>query len=216
MSKYLLIALIALTCSLSLRAQISNDKEIGIGINALTYQGDLAQGSFNAERIHLAFGVNYRDFIGENFALKAGLHFGQLSGSDLDYNLSRGITMENDIVEVALQVEWHPIAQNSFVESGVFNRGFSPYVGLGLGMVFTNETITSEGINLLKEEDAGSLIVLPIDLGIRFTVLPNFTATLHGGTRATFTDLLDGVSENGNSGADDWYLMGGLGLYYTW
>lgn len=197
--------------------QAQSDNDIGISLGVITYQGDLAQDPINAAQINFATGVQYRTFLSPKFALKAGLNFGKISGSDLDYNISRGITMENNLVEVAIQTEWHPMGKNSFEESGQFERNFSPYVGLGLGMVFTNETVTFGGNReFLKEEDTGSLIILPIDLGVRFAITPKFSATLHGGTRATFTDLLDGVSENGNSDADDWYLMGGIGLYYTW
>ena len=66
-------------------------------------------------------------------------------------------------------------------------------------MVFTNETVTYAGSSDFKtEEDAGSLIVVPIDLGIRFAISPSFSATLHGGTRATFSDLLEATAAAGH------------------
>lgn len=211
---YLLTLLIILT-TWGLNAQSDND--LGLNFGLITYQGDLAQEPINAGRLNFSTGIQYRNFLSEKFALKAGLNFGKISGSDLDYNISRGISMENKLVEVALQAEWHPLGENSFEDSGRFDRNFSPFIGLGLGMVFTNESVTyTENRNFKTEEDTGSLIVVPIDLGIRFAISPAFSATLHGGTRATFSDLLDGVSENGNADANDWYLLGGLGLLYTW
>lgn len=215
MIKYYLSLLLIIMTTWAIKAQSDND--LGLNLGLITYQGDLSQEPINAGQLNFSTGIQYRHFLSPKIALKTGLNFGKISGSDLDYNISRGISMENKLVEIALQTEWHPLGQNSFEESGQFVRNFSPFVGLGLGMVFTNETVTYSGNREFKtEEDTGALIVLPIDLGIRFAVAPNFSATLHGGTRATFSDLLDGVSENGNADADDWYLMGGLGLLYTW
>ena len=215
MIKNYLFFLLAFMATLGLKSQSDND--LGLNFGLITYQGNLAQEPINAGQLNFSAGIQYRNFLSSKIALKAGLNFGKISGSDLDYNISRGISMENQLMEVALQAEWHPLGQNSFAESGRFVRNFSPFVGLGLGMVFTNETVTYAVNREFKtEEDTGSLIVVPIDLGIRFAIAPNFSATLHGGTRATFSDLLDGVSENGNADADDWYLMGGLGLLYTW
>ncbi len=192
------------------------DQEVGITIGLINYQGDLAQGTVNAQQTNVAFGAQYRTFLSSKFALKGALQLGKISGSDLDYNLERGISMENQLLEVVAQAEWHPLGLTSFEESGAFVRNFTPYLGLGLGVVFTNEEISTIGSNLKPEEDSGSLIIVPIDLGIRFAVTPSFSATLKAGTRATFSDLLDGVSENGNADANDWYLIGGLGLQYTW
>jgi hypothetical protein len=215
MMKNYLILLLTIATITSLKSQ--SDHDLGVNLGLITYQGDLSQAPINAAQLNFSAGVQYRNFLSPKIALKTGLNFGKISGSDLDYNISRGITMENKLVEVALQAEWHILGQKSFEESGRFVRNFSPFVGLGLGMVFTNETVNYSGNGIFKtEEDTGSLIVIPIDLGIRFTVNPNISATLHGGTRATFSDLLDGVSENGNADADDWYLLGGLGILYTW
>jgi hypothetical protein len=215
MIKHYLILLLTIATITGLKSQ--SDSDLGINLGLITYQGDLSQAPINAGQLNFCTGVHYRNFLSPKVALKAGLNIGKISGSDLDYNISRGITMENNLVEVALQAEWHPFGLNSFEESGQFVRNFSPFVGLGLGMVFTNETVSYTGNREFKtEEDTGSLIVVPIDLGIRFAISPSFSATLHGGTRATFSDLLDGVSENGNADANDWYLMGGLGLMYTW
>lgn len=215
MIKHYFFLLLAITATFGLKAQSDND--LGVNIGLITYQGDLSQYPINAGRLNFSTGIQYRNFLSSKFALKAGLNFGKISGSDLDYNISRGISMENQLVEIALQTEWHPLGQSSFEESGRFTRNFSPFVGVGLGMVFTNETVTyADSSDFKTEEDTGSLIFLPIDLGIRFAISPSFSATLHGGTRATFSDLLDGVSENGNADANDWYLMGGLGLLYTW
>lgn len=199
----------------SITAQ-NGDKEIGITLGLINYQGDLAPNPVNAGQTNFAFGAQYRSFMSSNFALKAGLQIGKISGSDLDYNRDRGISMENQLVEVALQAEWHPLGTDRFEESGSFMRNFSPYIGLGIGMLFTNEEITLNGSNAKPEEEAGSLIVVPIDVGIHFALTPTLSATLKAGSRATFSDLLDGVSENGNADADDWYLIGGLGVLYAW
>jgi opacity protein-like surface antigen len=217
MKNFLLLTLLAVF-SLSV-AHAQSDQEIGLSFGIMNYQGDLIQKYVDLKESNFAFGVNYRNFLTRKIALRAGVNFGKITGSDLDYSerFDRGITMENNLVEISLLGEWHPLLKLPYDDDGNFRSNISPFGGIGLGMVFSNETLTVVGNSTLKPEDnVGALAVLPVDLGVRFALKPNFTFTVSGGTRLTFSDRLDGVSNNGNQGADDWYFVAGLGLFYTW
>ena len=194
------------------------DQEVGITVGVMTYQGELAQSPFNANQLNLAFGAQYRYFISPQFAAKGGILVGKISGDDLDYNYRRrGFSMENQLVEVAIQGEWHPLGRRAFEQSGSFNRNFSPYVGVGAGLVFSSEEVTTSGtLEFKPEQEAGTVFIIPIDVGIRLAVTPSISVTLHGGTRLSTSDLLDGVSENGEPDTNDQYLQGGVGVSYTW
>ncbi|MEL6658906.1 MAG: DUF6089 family protein [Bacteroidota bacterium] len=196
----------------------SADQEVGITVGAITYQGELTEEPFNAGQINLAIGAQYRYFFSAQFALKGGILIGQITGDDLDYNdRRRAFSMENQLFEIAVQAEWHPLGRKAFEESGNFVRNFSPYLGLGAGLVFSSEEVTASGtLDFKPEQEAGTVFIIPIDVGVRFAVTPNITATLFGGVRLSSSDLLDGISENGNPDTNDQYLTGGIGVSYTW
>ena len=192
--------------------------ELGLFLGVSTYQGDLVQDPFDAGESNFALGINFRQMFSPKWALKIGLNYGKISGSDVNVESreERGVTMNTDLFELGAQLEWHFLGEERFPSSGQFNRTFSPYIGAGLGMVFASQTLEfSSTRNFTPEKDTGSFVILPIDAGLRLNLSPTLTSTLSIGSRATFSDLLDGVSANGNSDADDWYLLGGLSFLYT-
>lgn len=179
-------------------------------------QGDLAQSPFDAGEIGFAYGLFYHSQLSPVFGLRAGLLRGELRADEAGTDrASRGAVLQSNLTELALQLEWHFLRAERFNIRGEFLRSFSPYIGLGIGMAFINpDPEFKNSFDTRPEEDTSSFFVLPIDLGVKLFVTPGLTATLYGGSRPAFSDLLDGVSQNGNPDADDWYLIGGLGLQY--
>ncbi|PSR15163.1 MAG: hypothetical protein DA408_03695 [Bacteroidetes bacterium] len=102
MKNILLLSLLTIF-SLSF-AHAQSDQEIGLSFGIINYQGDLIQKFIDLKASNFAFGVNYRNFLTKKIALKAGVNFGKITGSDLDYTerLDRGITMENNLVEISI------------------------------------------------------------------------------------------------------------------
>ncbi len=211
----ILLSMALLWVTTSLWAQEASEAGLFLGLS--TYQGDLVDAPFDANETNFAIGLQYRSMFSPKWGIKAGLNFGKISGTDLDAESrdARGASMESNLVEIAAQLEWHLLGEpTSPNRLGTFSRTFSPYIGLGLGMVFSNQTVTAID-NLMPEEDTGSFIILPVDLGLRLNLSPSLTSTLSIGSRATFSDLLDGISANGNADADDWYLIGGISFLYA-
>lgn len=211
--KYFVFLLLTVGLGLSgVQAQSS----VGIRVGGMALQGDLADSPFDAGQISLAYGLFYNNQFSGQFGLSVALNRGQLLADETDTDrVNRGATLSSDLTELSLQLEWHFLGAERFNVRGEFLRSFSPYIGLGIGMAFvTPEPEFRNSFDTQPEENSNSFFVIPIDLGVRLFLSPQLTATLSGGSRPVFSDLLDGVSSNGNPGADDWYLVGGLGLQY--
>jgi hypothetical protein len=189
---------------------------IGLQFGGLAVQGDLVDSPFDAGEIGFMYGLNYQNQLSPSFGLRAGLTRGRLRANEQDTDRARrGAVLESNLTEIALQLEWHFLRAERYNIRGEFLRSFSPYVGLGIGMAFVNpDPEFKNGFTTRPEEETSSFFVLPIDLGVRLYLSPKWTATLSGGSRPAFSDLLDGVSTNGNPNADDWYLLGGIGFQY--
>ena len=189
---------------------------IGLRVGGMALQGDLADSPFDASEIGLAYGLFYSNQFSSYFVLNVAINRGQLLANEADTDRAgRGATLSSDLTELTLQLEWHFLRAERFNVRGEFLRSFSPYIGLGIGMAFvTPEPEFRNSFSKQPEEDSSSFFTIPVDLGIKLFLTPQLTATLSGGSRPAFSDLLDGVSNNGNPGADDWYLVGGMGLQY--
>ena len=86
MKKFILLLLIvSMTfCLGSLNAQ---NWELGVGLNAINYQGDLVKDeAVSMNDAHLDYSIFARhNFANDRFSLRLGLNIGTLSGSDANY-----------------------------------------------------------------------------------------------------------------------------------
>lgn len=215
-SFFTIILLLAITALFGQR-----ETEVGLHLGAATYQGDLSVGPFNTKEINPAIGVVYRKLFTPRLALRASAIWARISGNDVDFGRNfRGLEFTSGLLEFTVNGEWHPMGRPRFTNQGFFTRAFSPYVSLGAGLTFGGadvDVVTPDGQYKAEAEEVSSFFVLPIALGLRLDVSETWTITIEGGGRATFSDLLDGVGPvNSNGGdANDWYLIGGVTILYT-
>lgn len=197
------------------------ETEVGLLLGGATYQGDLAVGPFNTKEVNPAIGVIYRKLFTPRLGLRAGAIWARISGNDIDFGrVGRGLEFTSGLLEFTVNGEWHPMGRARFTNQGFFTRAFSPYAYLGLGLTFGGadvDVVTEQGRYVNEADEASSFFVLPFGLGIRMDVSETWTVTLEGGARATFSDLLDGIAENntGRNDGNDWYLLGGITILYT-
>lgn len=216
-STFTIIFLVAVTALFGQR-----ETEVGLYLGVATYQGDLSVGPFNTKEINPAIGVVYRKLFTPRIGLRASAIWCRISGNDLDFGRDdRGLEFSSGLLEFTVNGEWHPMGRARFTNQGFFTRAFSPYVSLGAGLTFGGadvDVVSDNGEYLPEAQEVSSFFVLPVNLGLRLDVSESWTITLEAGARATFSDLLDGVSINNNNGTDDskdWYLMGGFTFLYT-
>lgn len=198
------------------------ETEVGLHVGVATYQGDLSVGPFNTKEVNPALGVVYRKIFTPRVALRANAIWCRISGNDIDFGRNdRGLEFTSGLLEFAVHGEWHPMGRARFTNQGFFTRAFSPFISVGAGIAFGGadvDVVTPTGSYSNEAEEISSFFVLPVNLGLRLDITETWTVTVDVGARATFSDLLDGVSVNNNNGTDknkDWYLMGGLTFLYT-
>lgn len=209
--------LLVLFFSQHLHSQAS--AEFGAFAGVANYQGDLSPSPFAADQFRLSLGGQFRYLFSPYFAVRPGLTYAMLTGDDRPYTdrYHRGVSMENTVWELSMLAEYHPLGKGHFNSSGFFRRYFSPYVFAGFGYLLSNAEVTwpDDAPRKVAEESSSSLFTVPFGAGLRLALFSRLTTTLEFGLRPTFADNLDGISANGNPGANDWFFITGVSVFYT-
>ena len=209
----LFIAFLLLFSSYSY-AQIS---EVGGGIGALSYSGDLQNGyRFLTNRP--AGTLHIRSNLKKHVALKFGLTLGQLIGRDDPprdaFAAQRNASFNIFMVEAAAMIEYNFL---DFMGYGAPYR-WSPYfyAGAGLFTFFGSDDRNGTYSNVQP--------AIPIGFGFKYLYNPRWIIGLKFGARATFFDYLDNISDGnrsvknyqyGNSNTNDKYYFIGITLDYS-
>ncbi len=222
--------------------------EIGVFGGGTYYRGDLNQ-STHFTNIGLAYGVYYRYCPNYRFAYKIGWVSGAVAAQDAESNdpaqRVRNLSFSSKIDEL------HIITEFNFLNYRLGHKefGFSTYMYGGLAMFWFNPQTNLNGnvINLstIKTENQSyslNSMAIPFGIGIKFNILPRLAATISWGTRFTYTDYLDDVSnhyvyktpntleneladrsiiktnnvgnQRGNNRNNDWYFVFGGSIVY--
>ncbi|HKK79099.1 MAG TPA: DUF6089 family protein, partial [Phaeodactylibacter sp.] len=197
--------------------------EAGLFLGVSNYMGDLSPTPIAANETQFAFGGHYRYMLNDKLGLKASVAFAKISGADVNKPVvnpnpnPRRFSMEAGLLEFAIQGEWHPLATPRFDNAGLYTRQCSPYVGFGLGLIFAEAEVqagNNSKVQFPEPDDASAFIALPMTLGMRFDIGEYLILSGEFGLRVTFSDYLDGVSQNGNPETNDHYFMGGISVLY--
>ncbi len=195
--------------------------ELGIGVNAANYQGDLVKTTLpTLKETNVAFGAFIRRNFNEHWGLQLGADFGKLTGDDANFTerTSRKFNFENKFTNVALNLLWSPLETEN--KNGK-KRKILPYfmggVGYFLGKPITNfnEATTDgsqAGIATDKADLEKNALSPSFGAGFKFPLSDKVTLALEGRHHATQFDYIDGVSSAGNKEKNDWFVTGGLNL----
>lgn len=206
----ILLFLIPILCL----GQTSSDA--GIILGGTNYLGDLANDWGSSEEIGFGGGITGRLMLTNKFGLRANIMFMTFTGADanVERNQFRDWSMELDMIEASLYLEYHPIGQARRNIIGQYNEHqISPFLFLGAGGAFGSAMVSTppseEGL-FPEELDASSFFVIPMGFGVRYDISPYATISAEYGLRAVFSDYFDGVSQLGNPDANDWYEFAGI------
>lgn len=176
--------------------------EYGIAIGASNYQGDLAQDVVIKES-HPAFGLLGRYNFNNFWSMRAGLTYGQISGSDenfQEYKL-RNLNFKSHLWELSHIFEFNylPFGSNprtssltTYVLSGWSLCRVNPQAYYN-GRYFDLKPLRTEGQSNKETYNLVQLAV-PIGGGIKYSPTKNWIFAFEMGWRRTFTDYLDDVS----------------------
>jgi hypothetical protein len=206
--KKILILICVLFVKYSIAQVVYKNSEYGFGLGGANYYGDLNQTQVFNSALYSGsafFKHNFNNYI----SLKAVASYAKIAGDD-KFNVNsfeklRNLNFQNDIFELSGQAEFNFLSY----APGDFDRRWTPYLALGLG-VFRHNPYTyyrgekyflkpfgTEGQNLPAFADRKYNNVVPnliTGLGFKFWMKGAMTMGFEAGYRFTNTDYLDDVS----------------------
>lgn len=200
------------------KAQLAQRTEIGFGLGAFNYTGDLVR------TYHLAFSkpaatVIYRSNISTVISFRASLTGGKIGASDLRkpidaFTKQRAASFNLFLMEASTGFEYHFLNWRDDVK----RLRFTPYLFAGFGLF---------GISGNQQKSApysNVQISIPFGGGIKYVVNPKYYLAFEFGIRKTFFDYLDNISDGdtayknyqyGSPSDYDNYFFTGITLTYT-
>ena len=212
----ILFVFVLLSLSLSSTAQIH---ELGIFAGGANYIGDVGPTDYISPN-NLALGVVYKWNKSPRHSWRASFTYGKITSDDADSDMSarqqRGYEFENSVKELSLGLEFNFFDFNLHEDE----LKITPYVYGGLSYFWSDELYIQNGET--RRGDAKGNVAIPMTVGIKSNLFPNFVLGFEVGARYTFTDNLDGSNHPdypqlafGNLNSDDWYVFTGFTLTYT-
>jgi hypothetical protein len=193
---------------LTLNAQ---DREIGISLNAASYQGDLSLKQVTLSETKPSLGLLFRYYFGPRIDIKGSFTYGMIAGDDQDYVDAdkyrgfRNLNFKSNILELAGTVEFNilPYISNSkryrfapYVFGGAAFFHFNPKSQYN-GKWYALQPLGTEGQNIPgsgKTKYSLYQFAIPYGFGIKYSLGKFWNLGLEIGQRKLFTDYLDDVS----------------------
>ncbi|MEQ9425453.1 MAG: DUF6089 family protein [Cyclobacteriaceae bacterium] len=189
--------------------------ELGGGIGALNYSGDMIRGYRVGNIKPGVFGF-YRFNFNNVVSTRISLSYGGIKGDDgkpLDPAASlRNQTFNARVLEAAATLEYN-FLDFKHEKSPI---KWSPYFFAGFGAARITGVNSTQEFNKIQP-------IIPFGLGAKYLLGKRYTLGVELGARKTFFDLLDGVSDNdvtnknfqfGHPNEDDWYYFFGFSFSY--
>lgn len=198
---------------ISFTAKKSNAQywELGLKAGPTFYHGDLTHGWVEFKEMNFMGGAFLRYAPNEFIAIRGGLYYGRISGSDehaTDPTLRiRNLHFRSEIMDVSAFFEFHPFGYNPNHTRG---NSVAPYIFAGISVFSFNpkteindnwvplQPLGTEGQGLIeypgRQQYALTQFAIPMGFGVKFKLSNVVTLALEVAPRKTFTDYLDDVS----------------------
>jgi hypothetical protein len=210
----------------------SKNLEIGAGVGAYIYQGDLTPnriGSFKTMKPGLHLFAN--KIASSHLSYRLNLAISKLKGDESKYSnpayrKQRNFKFKSQLIELSGLAVWDIRGNDFYRDKG----RFSPYVFTGAGLSFLNikpdwsnfnaEFFNSEsevmtGLNTDSQKKLPKVLpFIPVGTGLRYEISSRFAVNVEATYRFIFTDYLDGFSYAANPQKDDHYHSVTIGLVY--
>jgi outer membrane protein W len=208
-------------------ATAQNTSEIGIGIGATNYRGEISP-KYQLQNSRPAFTAFYRKDVSVPVTLRGGIMAGFLRADDGNVEGVNGgvaplhgyrqANTKGGVLEASAVVEYN-FMDYHFRTDKVH---FTPYLFAGIaGFYASTTTVTNNSAleSAFNRDEAMIGIAIPAGAGIKYALSQHINLGLEVGVRKTFTDELDHLSEQDpllvNPNDQDWYYYSGISLSYT-
>lgn len=207
--------------------------ELGAGISAMVYQGDLAPARVGSYRT-LRPGVNVSGSMLFNryFSMRASLALGGLRGDDSrfkepEWRTQRNFSFSSVVTEAAVVGVVNLFGQNGDNST----RLISPYVFGGIEFSFLGtvpdytrfnaayfgfESWVVSGLAAdIAHGPSRRLLVFPVGVGLRYPITNSFSLAYESNYRVSFSDYIDGFSRSAGASKRDNYYSHNASIIYT-
>ena len=208
-------------------ANAQNTSEIGVGLGATNYRGELSPG-YQFQNNRPALTAFYRRDVSVPITLRGGITAGFLRADDGNVEgLNGGVppvqnyrqaNTKGSLLEASAVVEYNFLDYHYRTDK----IHFTPYLFAGLAAFYANTTTVTNNSALQNSfnRDGGMLgFAIPAGVGFKYALSQHWNLGLEVGVRKTFTDKLDHLSDQDpllvNPHDQDWYYYNGLSLSYT-
>ncbi len=193
----------------------------GFSLGCINYSGDFSKGAFDPKEVNIGYGVYVaKRYNNPKFALKGHLLRGAISGNDNNYleRYTRGLKFTSPITFVGTTVEYMPLAKKYFDEKGDFVPQKNLFFSTGLGFTFFNPKVQGLDVKAPDRtaEISKTMVTIPLNIGMRFDIVKDWSIAVEASYYVPFTDYLDGVSAAGTPTNNDKYFTYGFTLSKKW
>lgn len=207
--------------------------EIGAGLSAFIYQGDLAPARVGSYRtIRPGISLSASRLFNSHFALRASFALGGLRGDDAKFKSPEWRTQRNFAFSSVLTEGQVVAVYNLFGTNGDNEtRRISPYVFGGVGLSFMRTRTDYSGFNAsyfgteswvvsglatdIAHGPSRRLLIFPVGAGLRYPINQSFSVSLETNYRISFSDYIDGFSRSAGATKQDRYYSHTASLIYT-
>jgi hypothetical protein len=201
---------------LSANTAFAQGWEFGGTIGGAVYRGDLDVNLRNfLPQMRPMIGIFGRYDLSEHWAFRTDLDVARVFVDEKEYSKStyrqaRGFSVNTNLFEINLQLQWLPIRLwdkvSFYTIGGVGFVGFNPKPNFNL----PNPYVTENNPNLMRDR-AGNYsrgsIVIPMGTGMRIDLNNDWVIGTEMSMRYAFTDYIDGMSYIVNSKTKDSYYF---------
>lgn len=205
--------------TLSISLSYSQTFEIGGFAGGSNFVGDVGATNYinpNAPALGLMFRWNRS----KRHSWRASLIYSDLkaydSKSDDPRRIERDYDFDSNLLEISAGMEF------TFMDFDLYSRDKlgTPYLYSGISVAKHGNYHYANG-RQISEDSSSWAYGIPITLGFKTNILGNFIIGIEVGARYTFSDNIDGsLPDNqqyqyGNINNNDWYVISGFTLSYT-
>src|SRR5436190_5105219 len=206
--------------------------EVGFSGSVFIYQSDLTPSRLGSYRtIKPGIQIFLNRVIDHIFSLRTNLSFGKLKGDDSkyavpEYRQQRNFNFKTPVFEIS-ELLVADLLKNNLAQQ---STRLSPYLFAGVGLsflkikrdwsrfnaeYFSTEASTIQGLAADAQHSLPKMIpVLPLGVGIRYSLSKRISLSAETSYRFTFTDYLDGFSKAADPSRKDSYQTHSVGVIY--
>jgi len=208
-------------------ASAQNTSEIGIGLGATNYRGEISP-DYQLQNNRPALTVFYRRDVSVPVTLRGGFTAGLLRADDGNVSGETGAVpplhgyrqanTKGSILEASAVLEYNFMDYHYRTDK----VHFTPYLFIGVAGFYANTTTVTNNQalgNAFNQTGSTLGIAIPAGVGFKYALSEHINLGLEVGARKAFTDQLDHLADQDpllvNPHDQDWYYYSGVSLSYT-